>query len=76
MIERTCTHQLGVGSNLVGYGYTEVAHHDGMLEGAGSCLAELLQQILTRVRQLDECHIGGESEGLLDEIHERISEEQ
>ena len=47
-----------------------------MLEGAGSCLAELLQQILTRVRQFDERHIGGKSEGLLDEIHERISEEQ
>ena len=76
MIERSGTHKQTLGAYLVGYLGCQIGHGDGVLEGAGSHLAQLAQQSLVGVRQFDERHIGDKSEGLLDEIHERVGKQQ
>ena len=50
VIERSCTYQLGLSSNLVGYLTSQVSHLDGVVERAGGYLAHLAQQLAVRVR--------------------------
>ena len=76
VIESTCPDKLCLCIDLVGDGCCEVAHHDGVLEGAGGYLAHLTEQILAGVRQLDKSNIRDETEHLLHDQHQRIGKEQ
>ena len=76
VIQRTGTHQKRVGTNLIGYLGSKIAHRDGVLEGAGRYLREVAQQSAVGVGQLKQRHARHESEHLLDDVHERIAEQQ
>ena len=49
VIHGSCSHELSLSSDLVGYLGGKVAHHDRVLECARSHLAELAQQVLAGV---------------------------
>ena len=76
VIECARTYQQTVGADAVGNLCCQVTHRDGMLEGARCNLAQVTEQSLVGVRQLEEGDIRGESECLLDDIHERIGQQQ
>ena len=76
VVEGTCTHQLSLGTNLVGYLARQVGHLDGVVEGAWGYLAHATQQRTVGVGEFDECDVAGKSEGFLDEIKQRIGEKQ
>lgn len=76
VIECARTYQQTVGTDAVGNLCCQVTHRDGMLEGARCNLAQVAEQSLVGIRQLEEGDIRGESECLLDDIHERIGQQQ
>ena len=76
VIERTGTHELGFRPDFIGYLRGKVADGYAVLECSRSDLAELTEQRVVGVRELEECDSGNESEGLLDDKHKRIGEEK
>ena len=76
VVQGTGTHQLAVGVYPVGDLCCQVAYGDAVLECSGSNLAHLSHQFVVGVRQFEERHVGGESECLLDDEHQRIGEEE
>ena len=76
VIEGTGTHQLALRAYLVGYLRGQVAHCYAVLEGARSLLAELAQEGVVGVRQLEEGHRRDKSKGLFYDQHERISKQK
>ena len=76
MIQRTGTHEQRVCTYLIGYLGSQVAHRDGVLEGARSNLREVAQQSAVGVGQLKQRYARHESEHLFDDVHQRIGEQQ
>ena len=76
MIQGSCTYQETVGMDAVGYLCRQVAHRDGVLEGAWGYLTQVAKQTLVGVRQLKEGDVGDESEEFLDEVHQWIGEQE
>ena len=76
VIECAGTHEQRVGAYLVGYLGCEISDGDRVLERAGSHLREVAEQSAIGIRQLEERNARHESEHLLDDIHERIAEQQ
>ena len=75
VIQGTGTYQLGLGTDLVGYLASQIRHLDRVVEGAWCHLTHLSEHFVISVRQFNECDITCESEGLFNEIEQRIAEE-
>ena len=75
MIQGTGTHQLCLGTNLVGYLASEVCHLNRVVEGAGSYLAHLAHQFVVGIGELNQCDVAGKAEGLLYEVKQGIGKE-
>ena len=76
VIQSTGTHEQRVGTNLIGYLSSQITYSDGVLECARSNLREVAQQSAVGVGQLKQRHARHESEHLLDDVHQRIGEQQ
>ena len=76
MVEGTSTYQLTLRADLIGNLCSQVAHLDGVLEGAWGHFAHAAQQFLIHIRQLDERDVRREAEGFLNEIEQRVGAEQ
>ena len=68
MIERARTHELALGTNLVGYLGCQVAYLYGVLESAWCYLAHTSQQILVHVREFDERDVRRKPKGFFDDV--------
>ena len=76
VIECSGTYQQTVCLDTVGYLRCQITYGDGVLECTRSNLAQVAQQPLVGVGQLEECDIRGETKRLLDDVHQWIGEQQ
>ena len=76
MIKRARTHEEAIGLDAVCYLSGEVSYGDGVLERARCNLAQVAQQALVRVREFEERDIRCEVERTLDEVHERVGQQE
>ena len=76
VIECARAYQLTLGVDLVGNLGGQVAHLNGVLEGARRHLAHAAQQLLVHVGELDERDVRREVEGLLHDVEQGVRAEQ
>ena len=76
VVEGAGTHQLALGPDAIGRLGCQVGHLHGVLEGTRHGLGHAAQQRVVDVGQLDQRHVRGEAEGLLQHKQQRVGEEQ
>mgnify|MGYP006956034211 CR=1 FL=1 len=76
VIQGSRTHQETVGVDAVGYLCGKVSHRDGVLEGAWGYLAQIAQDALVGVRQLEERHVGDEAEEFFYQVHQWVGQQE
>ena len=71
MVQRTDTHQHGIGSNPFSSMFGQIGHLQRMLESTRGLFLQVLEQLVVGIRQIPEAGIGDKTEDLFKQEDER-----